>query len=201
MAVITYPGNQSGTYLVNLSSGVIGAALANGAAIAAIRCGPTQTNPAIGNTTRSIFITEIGIKVSGVVAFTAPQQFALGLCRFTGANYTAGAFINNFFKVSSSTAPNSTALTGGPEGGDTRAATTVGLTQPGGVVLDNNIVSIYSWAGVGPGDFSDDVISFADNPIRLGPGEGLALLNVIAWPAAGTAIVGCYFKYEERING
>lgn len=194
---ITYPGSQSGVYIAALTTGVLGATLAADAPIGALRCGPTQTASSIMAGTRLIYVTELGVKVASVVAFTAAQQFGLYLQRFSAANL-AGGVAALIGKLSSSTAPNSVALTGGPEGGDTRVSTTAALTTAG-VTFDGNKIPIYGWSIVGPADYGYTVVSFADSPIRLLPGEGLSLHNSVLWPAAGTGVVTAYLKFEERI--
>jgi len=200
MALATAPGYQTGSYIASLTSGVLAATLAADAPIFAIRCGPTQAEvlPTAGliSKPRFIYISEIGLKVNSVVAFTAAQQFGLYIERFSAANLAGGAaaLISD---VSSTGAPDPTCLTGGPEGGDTRVSTTAALTVVG-VTFDTKKIPIYGWSTVGPADYGFQKIEFPDNPLRLGLGEGLAIRNSVVFPAAGTATVTGYVKFDER---
>lgn len=204
MSVIQDAGFKSAAYMASFTTGVLAATLAADAPICAIRNGPTQTafNPSTSvgviSTQRWAYITEIGIRVSGVVAFTAAQQFGLYLRRFSVASLAGGA-ASPILKVNSSTAPDSACLTGGAEGGDLRVSTTAALTVAG-VTFDANKIPIFGWSTVGPAEFGSNTIYLETEPIRLAPGEGLALANQIVWPAAGTAIVNGYIKYDERFQ-
>lgn len=200
MSLATAPGFQTGSYIASITSGVLAATLAADAPIFGIRCGPTQAEvlPTAGIITkpRFIYITEIGLKVNSVVAFTAAQQFGLYIERFSAANLAGGAAAL-ISKVNETGAPDPTCLSGGAEGGDTRVSTTAALTVVG-VTFDTKKIPIYGWSTVGPADYGFQRIQFLDNPLRLGAGEGLAIRNQIVWPAAGTGTVNGYVKFDER---
>src|SRR3954470_3969440 len=111
-------GQITGQYTVDLTTGVLAAALAADAPLFAIRCGPTQTDPilpgglnAVGSSKRRIYITEIGLRVRSVAAFTATRQFGLYLGRFSVANMAGGAAVAPLKAKSAQLA--TVALTGG----------------------------------------------------------------------------------------
>lgn len=201
MALATNQGFQTGSYIASLTTGVLAATLAADAPIFGIRCGPTQAEvlPTAGIITkpRFVYISEIGLSVNGVVAFTAAQQFGLYLERFSVANLAGGAAAL-ISKVNETGAPDPTCLTGGPEGGDTRVATTAALTVVGVTFDGKKIPLSAAWSAVGPGALAQSVTTFYDNPLRLAAGEGLAIRNLVVWPAAGTGVVSGYVKFDER---
>lgn len=200
MALAQPTGYQTGSYIVSITSGVLGATLAADSPIFGIRCGPTQTEvlPTAGIITkpRFIYITEIALRVNSVVAFTAAQQFGLYMERFSVANLAGGADAL-ISKVNETGAPLPTCTPGGAEAGDARVATTATLTSAG-VTFDGKKIPIYGWSTVGPADYGFQRIQCIDNPIRLGLGEGLSIRNSVVWPAAGTGFVTGYCKFDER---
>lgn len=194
--------------MASWTTGALAAALAVDAPVAAIRCGPTQTDAANPTTppasimrgVRRIFITGLEISVSSITAFTAAQQFGLYLQRFSAANMAGGAAAL-IMKLGSSTFPASVALSGGAEAGDTRVSTTAALTTAGVTLDATSKIPVYGWTTVGPAEYGKADLDFRDNPIRLDLGEGLALCNSVVWPAAGTAVVTATLYFEERILG
>lgn len=198
MALDQAPGAFSGQFLASWTTGSLAAALAADAPIAAIRCGPTQTTVDTAGSltgTRKIYITEIGIQLSITTAFTAIQQFGLYLGRFSAANMAGGVTVNPLRTLGNQA---SVALPGGAEGGDIRVSTTAALTTAG-VTLDATAKpNVFGWSAVGPADYPRVILSFVESPIRLAPGEGIALFNSIVWPVAGVAIVSGHIKYDER---
>ena len=43
-----------------------------------------------------------------------------------------------------------------------------------------------------------DCVEAVGQPIKLAPGEGLAIRNLVVWPAAGTGVLTGVIKWEER---
>jgi hypothetical protein len=206
MPVVPGLGYATGVYQAALSTGVLNAALAADAPIAGMRCGPTQTafpNPttppaSIMAGTRRVYLIEIRLKTTITAAFTAVQQFGWYLMRYSVANL-AGGVAAPILKLGSSTLPDSVALSGGPEAGDSRVATTAALTTAGVTLDATRKLPFYGWSSVGPGELYETVLNLRDTPIRLDLGEGIGIFNQIVWPAAGTAIVNAVASFEERM--
>lgn len=201
---MAYPqGYFTGSFLARWTTGVMAAALAADAVIAAIRNGPTQSLVAavgnVPNQTTKAYIMGLQLKLSGTVGFTAVQQFGFYLQRFSTANMAGGAAADILNLSENYAASNpSVCKTGGTQAGDTRVATTAALTSAG-VVFDAAKVPVYGWSSVGPGEYVTKLYDFSGNPIRLDVGEGLALVNQIVWPAAGTAIVEGQITWSEGL--
>jgi hypothetical protein len=192
VSVVPWEDGVSGAYMARWTTGVLAAALAVDAPVAGIRNGPTAN-------TKNVYIQEIGVSFAAVVAFTATQQFGLYLDRYSAANLASGTAYTPM-KMKDNY-PNSACLTGAAEAGDIRASGTTLLTSAG-VTFQGFKVPILGWSTklidsqVGPA-----IIDFAgaqSQPLRLAPGEGVALRNLVAWPAAGTGVVSGYIKWLER---
>lgn len=191
----------TGQYLGRWSTAVLAAALAADAPICSLRCGPTQTPASIQGGTRKVYVQEIGLRFSILAAFTAAQQFGFYLQRFTGANMaggTATAMITNLHGNGASVTA-SVCTPGGGEGGDIRSSTTGALTVAG-VTLVGGKIPVYGWTTAAAGaDIPAIVLTFRDAPLRLDLGEGIALLNSVVWPAAGTGVFTGWIRWAEAV--
>ncbi len=187
-----YPHEVVGAYMARWTTGVLGAALAVNAVLAGIRNGPTANS-------KNIYIVEIGLMFGVNVAYTATQQFGLYLERYSTANLGGGG-THVPLKLDTSH-PNSAATAGGAEGGEVRVSTTAALTTTS-VVFSGTPTPIIGWTTknidsvVGPVIL--DLSSGQSQPIKLAPGEGICLRNLVVWPAAGTGVVSGWIKWEER---
>lgn len=180
----------AGAYEVRLTTGIIAAAAAADATWAALRNGPTSG--------RTVHIVDLSLEVDGVVAFTAAQQFGIYMERFTAGNATAGTARTPFKLLSSY--PNSACLAGGPEGGDCRSSGTGGLNTAA-CTFEGVQVPILGWTDPAVGKKSSGmgfrITPELGIPLKLLPGEGLALRNLVAWPAAGTAVITAKLRWYE----
>lgn len=191
----------TGQYLGRWATAVLGVALAADAPICGIRCGPTQTPAAIQGGTRKVYVQEIGLRFSVLAAFTAAQQFGFYLQRFTSANLaggTATAMITNLHGNGASVVA-SVCTPGGGEGGDIRSSTTAALTTAG-VAFVGGKIPVYGWtAAAAASELPQAVLNFNDAPLRLDLGEGLALVNSVVWPAAGTGVFTGWIRWAEAL--
>jgi hypothetical protein len=176
--------NSGGIYTVRMTTGVLAAALAANAMVAGIREGAAPS--------RNIYIMRIQASFSWVIAATGSQQFGFYLERFSAANPTGGSA---YVPMRLDTTYPAT------EAQDIRASLTAALSVSS-LVFDGNAVPIMGWTSVAIGTGVLDMPVLWDasegGPIRLRAGEGIALRNLILWPAAGTGVLTMRWTWEER---
>jgi hypothetical protein len=173
--VAVYPKNQP-NFGARVTTGVLAAALAAGAPIFGIRAGATP-----------IYVIQVVVSFSWAVAATAMQQFGLVMERFSGAALAGGQAYTPLKHRSGDVS----------SAADIRAATTAALTSTG-VTFDGSQSPLLGWTSNAAGFLVGPLtVDLADCPIKLLPGEGLCIRNLIAWPAAGTGVVSGALRWEE----
>jgi len=161
---------------VRAATGVLGAALAAGGTVFAMRNGST----------RRVFVTRITAAFSATVAFTAASQQLFVVERFTAATPTGG-----------------TAYTPMPHGShgasqiaDARASTTAALTTAA-VVFAGAQIPILGAASPAVSTNVAGGLDLSDDPITLGFDEGLCIRNAVVWPVAGTGSLTAVVSWFE----
>lgn len=187
LRAVLYPKQQE-SYSARATTGLLGATLAADAPIFGIR---NATGAA-----KSLYIEKIDLGFSVTTAFTATQQFGLYLERFSAAALAGGAAATILRHDAGGLGASETA----GAGGDVRVATTGALTVVG-VTFDTGKVPVLGWsnknidAQIGPFTVFD---ASEGAPIVLAAGEGLAIRNLIVWPAAGVGVVSGRVFWSER---
>lgn len=176
-------------FYARVSTEVLAAALAVDAPVFGIRSGPT-------NNTKRVVIVGLKLQFSTQAAFTAVQQFGFYLERFSAANLAGGQTYNPF--KARDVDDVSVCRPGGAEGGDIRASTTAALTVVG-VTFEGNKVPVYGWNDLAVARDASWVDTIEpEDPVVLEPGEGLAIRNLVVWPAAGAGTLAGFIKYYEE---
>lgn len=183
--VSVYPRhlNSGGIYATRATTGILAAALAVDAPVFGLREAAAPT--------RNVFILRIDIGFGCTVAFTTGSQVGFYMERFSAANL-GGGNVSNAFRYDTAYAV--TELL------DARVATTAALTTAG-VTFDGFKVPLISFPSpllgqvIGPFTCFD---ASETSPIRLRAGEGLAIRNLVVWPAAGTGVMFSRVVWEER---
>lgn len=176
-------------FYARVSTGVLAAALAVDAPVFGIRNGPT-TN------TKRVVIVRLKLQFSTQAAFTAVQQFGFYLEKYNTANLAGGQTYEPL--KARLEADESVCKPGGAEGGDIRASTTAALTVAGVTFLGEK-VPVYGWNDLAVARDAPWVDAIEpEDPVALAPGEGLAIRNLVVWPAAGTGTLAGFVKYYEE---
>lgn len=167
-------------HTVRATTGVLGATLAAGSTVFAMRHAAAPT--------RDVYVTGIQAQFAATVAFTTASQQLFALERFSTATPSGGTAYTGMKHDTGSAASGL---------GDIRAATTAALTVTS-VVFDGNTVPLLGTASpvvsstiVGP------YLDFSQSPIRLRAGEGLCIRNIVLWPAAGTGVLTASVTWYE----
>ena len=80
---------------------------------------------------------------------------------------------------------------------DCRASTTAALTVTS-VVFEGNQIPLFGFASRQCRSTTRPVPDYNNDPIRLATGEGLAIRNVVIWPAAGTGVLTAMVSWVDR---
>lgn len=174
----TVSPRQANAYAVRATTGILGAALAAGATVFAMR---NITG------TKKVYITRVVVGFHATVAFTAAAQQLFVGERFSAATPTGGTA---YTPAKRATTMATSMVT------DARASTTAALTTTS-VVFEGAQIPLLSCAS--PAVSTDrSLIHVFDQPIVLASGEGWAIRNVVVWPAAGTGILHGSVEWYER---
>lgn len=188
--VTEIPGGDP-SFTVASKTGVIGAAVAAGAAVFAMRLDP-------GAGTTKAYIETIKIRYSTIVAFTTPVTAtrSLVITRGSGAAPSGGTAI-------ATAAPKDTLYPASEfdaaSGGDIRIATTGALTVTG-ITWGDNIAEIPLIHVGAAGGFYEHTYEFSvrNHPLELNPGQLLGIrVGASAMDAAGTWVLGVEIAWRE----
>jgi hypothetical protein len=167
------------SFSVRAATGVLGATLAAGATVFAMRNGTTKT----------VYITRIQASFAATVAFTAASQQLWVAERFTAATPSGGTA---YTPARHRAAGPASAIA------DARAATTGALTVTSVVFEGNQIPLLGTASPAVSTTHNGEVIDFSNDPIVLAVNEGLAIRNVVVWPAAGTGPLTALVSWYEK---
>lgn len=179
------------TFTVAGTSGVIGAAIAAGGAVFAMR--NDLASP------RRVFIERVRLQYTCIVAYTVPITAGrrLGLYRGNGAAASGGATLTPFRKASS---VGNVSEVDSTNGGDARISTTAALTVTG-ITFETPLIAEMHLSHMGTaGAFFVEVFEFNPTdsaPIVLEPGQLLAVRAVTLFDAAGTWQLGARVDWHE----
>jgi hypothetical protein len=188
-----YPRVGSAAYVHGIRTGLLGAALAADAPIFGVRNGTGAGNAL------NVYLTHLQLMVTTTTAFTAAQEFGWYGQRFSAANLAGGAATE--LPVRHYGAGASVMETGGGAGGDIRVSTTTALTSTGVTFDANRRVYLVTWRDQTVNLRHFDEIKFSEiygSPLKLAPGDGWCIRNLVVWPAAGAAMVHGRLAWEER---
>lgn len=165
---------------LSATTGTIAAALAANASIFAMRLDPGSPQNA--------FIERIRVSYTTIVAYTVPVTALrrLELYRGSGAASSGGTSIPTTVRKRAGSLTSECDVA---NGGDTRIATTAGLTVTG-ITFETVPIRHLSLSHVGAaGGFVETLWEFhaaESQPLQLEPGNLLAIRNPVAMDAAGT---------------
>lgn len=138
-----------------------------------------------------LYVTRVDASFAATVAFTAASQQLFVIERFNTATPSGGTAYTAM-RHSSAGGQLSTNVV------DARASTTAALTVTS-VVFEGNQIPILGTASPAVSTTHMGIPLFlAEDPIILLPGEGLAIRNVVVWPAAGTGVLTALVSWTER---
>ena len=184
-------GAGGSCYTVSAKTGTVGAAIAAGGCVFAMRVNPGSTKKA--------YVDSIRLRFTTIVAYTTPitQTRSLVITRGAG-NATAGGTSIPVATKKDTGYPLSQADLG--LGGDVRIATTAALTVTG-ITWEATNMGEMTLAHVGAaGSFYECVYEFTvrNHPIELNPGELLGVrVGASAMDAAGTWSLGVEVAWRE----
>lgn len=139
--------------------------------------------------TKTVYVHRLEFHFACTVAFTAAAKLQFRWVRFSAATHTAGTAGAVFKRRTGADASGVT---------DVRSSATA-LLGGAGVVTDTGQLSVINLASPAAGQFIGPIVNdLYRDPVRLAPNEGLLLRNQLAWPAAGTGIVGGSVGWFER---
>ena len=184
MSLITVPASeQAKRFIARWSSGgTLAAALAVDAPIAALRHSASANS--------DLYVEKVEIQsVTFVAALTAAQRFGFYLQRFDTAALAGGTA-----RVPIDLRAEGDSFAGDLRSSDTAALTTAGVSFKAGTwpLLDLFVVGAAN-ERIGP-----RILDLREHPLVLKPGDGVALRNLVVWPAAGTAVVEASIQFSER---
>lgn len=167
------------SYTVRATTGILGATLAAGAAVFAMRLPSTST--------RRVHVYRVQTQFAATVAFTAASQQHFVLDRHNTATHSGGTAYT----------PLRHAAQGASAVDDIRAATTGALTATS-VVYEDTPISLLGMASPAVSTTHTGLpLDLRDDPILLEPGDGLTIRNLVVWPAAGTGILTAQVSWWE----
>lgn len=181
-----------GSYCVAAKTGTVGAAIAGGGAVFAMRLDP-------GAGSVKAYIDSIRLRFTTIVAFTTPvtQTRSIVLTRGSGAAASGGTAIAT---VNTKDTTYAASEFNTASGGDVRIATTGALTVTGITWEGINMAEI-TLAHLGAaGAFGEWVYEFSarNHPIELNPGQVLGIrVGPSAMDAAGTWSLGVEVNWHE----
>jgi hypothetical protein len=184
MGLVTQPASElAKRFIARWSSGgTLAAALAADAPVAAIR------HPLTANSDLYIERLDIG-SLYWITALTAAQRVGFYLQRFDSAALAGGTV----------RVPLDLRAEGDSYAGDVRSSDTAALTTAGVSFKAGTVPVIDTWT-VGAANQRDAgrFLDLRETPIILNPGQGIALRNLVVWPAAGTAVLDASITFSER---
>lgn len=166
------------TFRVASTTGTMAAALGANSSVFVMRIDP-------GAGTTLGYITSLRLQYTTIVAYTTPITAGrrLAVFRGAGAASSGGTGLSAAFPSSTTYAASQFDVA---EGGDMRIATTAALTITG-ITYEAQQSGEISLVHLGTAGASQEfVLSYADNPIILQPGQLIAIRNPAAMDAAGT---------------
>lgn len=174
---MTLPSHPS--FSVRATTGTLAATLAADSAVFAMRHSTTADT--------RVYIHRILTQFAPDVDFTAAGDVLFQAVRFDSATHTGGTAYGAVAHNNDS----STGLT------DIRAATTAALTDTSVVYADDHISLLAAGTPkTGTVYHGFDLILERD-PIVLDAGEGLAIRNMLTWPAAGSGTLAALVSWTE----
>lgn len=188
-----YPRVGTAAYTHGIRTGLLAATLAADAPIFSVRNGTGGANAV------NVYLTHLWLSFTVTTAFTAVQEFGWYGQRFSAANLAGGAA--TALPVRHYGAGASVMEPGGGAGGDIRVSTTAALTVVGVTFDANRVVPLLTWRAVTVDVRYVEEIKFSEiygSPLKLAPGEGWAIRNLVVWPAAGVGMVHGRLAHEER---